>query len=826
MPAGTGAVCLATATGAGTGSCPSRHRSAPRAFRPADPRSQPPPLGRSRRASGAHVTRLRSLIRGASRGLIAAALLLPLLALPAWAKVHGPCCGKSVVLSEQGFGFARHWDCARDLPTSPEEVQRRVCQQLNEADALCPKVAPVCDAVDCRDGCEDLKDRADEVKARMDRVHYLQRVNEALNVEYFADVRATDEEMVRLLRDWVLNELTYGVAEELGPAVAVAVRSLREDIDWQLHLLNLLTIAKAVGKKIAEEQMQSPDTRTWLRGRRVLAGLDKAGWAAFLVSVAELAAKQSVLAARGRKEARRAAAAWQRASEAFAQWSDLYRQWEKLLDAYYECRSACPATEPPEESVEEMLERLQTPRERAAEAFQRRVQELLESWRRTERLYEDRDGNLMNEELARRRAVEIVVRSSGPIMRAPGGGAAGLRLVSTALVLAERGEEEVFSDAEREAFIAALADDLGHWVALLETTQQAVAELRTIERQHQALREQRDALIRALPLHEVARYAGQPELLAAALESGGDLGSGDEEGRGPLHWAARNAGAAAVELLLEEGADAASRDGWGRTPLHYAAARNADAEVVRTLVRRGADVNAADKADLRPLHTAARYGVSTEVLHALLEAGAQVDAPNGEGWTPLHVAARYDAGPEWIRALLGAGADREARTGLGWTPLLLAVRRGEPAVVQVLLAAGADVESANNAGWRPLHVAARFGEGPGMVELLAAAGASLEASTGHGLTALQLAALNGRAAVVRALLAAGAEVDGRGEGTQTPLHLAARHARDPAVITALLDAGADAAAMTDEGISALELIEENEALRGTEAHRRLQALAP
>ena len=55
----------------------------------------------------------------------------------------------------------------------------------------------------------------------------------------------------------------------------------------------------------------------------------------------------------------------------------------------------------------------------------------------------------------------------------------------------------------------------------------------------------------------------------------------------------------------------------------------------------------------------------------------------------------------------------------------------------------------------------------------------------------------------------------------TPLHAAAEHNENPAVIEALLDAGADATARDDYGRIPYDYAEDNEALKGSAAYWRL-----
>lgn len=62
----------------------------------------------------------------------------------------------------------------------------------------------------------------------------------------------------------------------------------------------------------------------------------------------------------------------------------------------------------------------------------------------------------------------------------------------------------------------------------------------------------------------------------------------------------------------------------------------------------------------------------------------------------------------------------------------------------------------------------------------------------------------------------------RRKRTFDPLHLAARHNEDPAVINALLNAGADPNARTKAGKTPGDLGKENKALKDSDVYGRLK----
>ena len=291
-----------------------------------------------------------------------------------------------------------------------------------------------------------------------------------------------------------------------------------------------------------------------------------------------------------------------------------------------------------------------------------------------------------------------------------------------------------------------------------------------------------------------------------------------------------NENPAVVEALLAAGADVEARDN-GLTPLHFAARSNENPAVVEALLAAGADPTA------QALRLAIHYNENPAVVEVLLAAGADPTAAVGYSDTPLHLAARYNANPAVVEALLAAGAGVDARDNGGSLPLHLAARyNANPAVVEALLAAGADPAAQDDNGRTPLYMAARYNANP--VDALLAAldaerceiwntrgffrtatvadvtacmatGADVAVRDNNGNTPLHLAArYNANPAVVEALLAAGADPP-TVQAVNTLLHLAAGSNANPAVVEALLAAGADVEARDNDGNTPLHMASRN-----------------
>ena len=307
----------------------------------------------------------------------------------------------------------------------------------------------------------------------------------------------------------------------------------------------------------------------------------------------------------------------------------------------------------------------------------------------------------------------------------------------------------------------------------------------------------------------------------------------NDEGRTPLHAAARNGSFSEIHNLLQAGADPNRRDFDGAAPLHDAAIHLDAPEAVQTLILAGADPNARDADGLTPLHHAVGADQARSVEY-LLQANAQVDFQDKDGLTPLHYASS-NRSPEIADRLLEAGANTQLRDRRGRTPLdaiqnlrerpdpgsradppardpknpaapqhertpgqgteaalLRAAEHQSALAVRVQLTAGADPNAANREGITALHFAAGRGNEPDAVKILLDAQADPNARDNrHSQTPLHSAVQAESTRAVDHLLNAGADPNARDNAGLTPLHEATFDSLAPETVHRLVQGGAD-----------------------------------
>ncbi len=279
----------------------------------------------------------------------------------------------------------------------------------------------------------------------------------------------------------------------------------------------------------------------------------------------------------------------------------------------------------------------------------------------------------------------------------------------------------------------------------------------------------------------------------------------DENGRTPLHWAARGTDDRIIAFLAERGADVNALDGSGIAPLHSLASRG-NVEGIRILLEKRALVDIAAPDKKTALHFAA-LGRHEDVLKCLAERGATLEVRDDYGRTPLVVAAREMAGLAVVKTLLDLGANVDAADRFEDTAVTLAAWRGSREVVDLLLERKADLPTDPGKTGQVLESAASNGLS-GLFSRLVARGADVSAEKEGGRTLLHVAAEGGSIPVLKALASKGLDVNRQDAFGWAPLHFAADLGRTEA-IDWLVCRGAGIEARTAMGQSAYNIAEDN-----------------
>ncbi len=215
---------------------------------------------------------------------------------------------------------------------------------------------------------------------------------------------------------------------------------------------------------------------------------------------------------------------------------------------------------------------------------------------------------------------------------------------------------------------------------------------------------------------ELLKAAGRGDIdtVNDLINQGASVNATDQDGKTPLHCAAKNSHEEVVEALLgKDGIDVNLADKNKDTPLHSVLKKgNIDINVLNALLRKeGIDVNLADKNKDTPLHSVLKKdNIDINVLNALLGAKEiNVNAQDKDDRTPLHLAAKKDnIDINVLNALLGAeGIDVNIKDKLAeQTPLHWAVVKGHKEAVEALLGKdGIDVNIEDKHGNPPFKLA-------------------------------------------------------------------------------------------------------------------------
>ncbi|GMH47844.1 hypothetical protein TrLO_g3974 [Triparma laevis f. longispina] len=177
----------------------------------------------------------------------------------------------------------------------------------------------------------------------------------------------------------------------------------------------------------------------------------------------------------------------------------------------------------------------------------------------------------------------------------------------------------------------------------------------------------------------------------------------DEEGKTPLHYAARRGKKEVILLLINKGAGMEVYDNGGKTPLHYSVLEER-MKGTQCLIDVGFPVDCVDCDGQTCMHEAASLG-NWRIGDMLFHAGASIDVLDSNGMSPLHQSVVNDK-IKFVQLLLARGANPDLYDGLGRTAIHLAVDNRDRKIVELLCKNHANVNIRDADGNTPLHWAA------------------------------------------------------------------------------------------------------------------------
>jgi ankyrin repeat protein len=298
-----------------------------------------------------------------------------------------------------------------------------------------------------------------------------------------------------------------------------------------------------------------------------------------------------------------------------------------------------------------------------------------------------------------------------------------------------------------------------------------------------------------LPALAVAAAAGFDAIVSLLIEHGADATRvvASRQRQPVLHFAATTAPASTVALLLAAGAKVNALDMHGRSALQLAARSNENVGVVSALLQAGATLRPTAAGE--SLVAVASHNANWRVLQRILD-----EVGSASGCT-LHSAA-LARNADGVRVLIKAGVKVDARDEKGRTALHLAAKDGNEATLSALLASGADPRLQCD-GLSALHVAAQHCTNPRAISLLCKAGAPVNEGRNSPLLVAACRRDAGAAAIVTALIECGADVEALDKRGRTPLLAAVYSSARVAVLGALVAGGASLDACDARGFTCL-----------------------
>ena len=259
----------------------------------------------------------------------------------------------------------------------------------------------------------------------------------------------------------------------------------------------------------------------------------------------------------------------------------------------------------------------------------------------------------------------------------------------------------------------------------------------------------------------------------------------------------------ALQVLIDAGADIEAKNNIGRSALHLAS-ENGELAIIKVLVKAGAGVRVTDNEGDTCLILAANFGHTETVRYLVALPEVDVNHRGSGGDTALYIAS-HKVFADVVELLIDAGADIEVTDDKGRSPLHTACLNGNIAVVKMLVKAGAEVRATDNEGSTCLHIASYYGRTETLRYIAGLPGVDVNHADENGMTALHWEGKKkGHPAVVQALVDAGADLEAKNSLGRSPL-LVACESRKIAIVKLLVKAGAEVRTTDSVGNTCLML---------------------
>lgn len=267
---------------------------------------------------------------------------------------------------------------------------------------------------------------------------------------------------------------------------------------------------------------------------------------------------------------------------------------------------------------------------------------------------------------------------------------------------------------------------------------------------------------------EHAAHLSDIEKMTLLLKAGADPAYKDLSGGTVLHFAASLYDTAPLELLLKHTKNPDPADKLGKTPL-MEAARLGNIDAVKVLLNAGASLKVKDKMRRVPLSFAASARKhSLEMVKLLLEHGADRAVYDDKGCTPLFHAIDYgNTGTAlYLLSLLPDFNLKEPTDLIGFLAMKHAIFAGNKTVVRQIIGKKLILNSDLSLVYKGMSIA----NIEGLHELLA-----INNVIADGKTPLFWAAEAEQVEIIKILAEAGADVNGRDNAGNAPVHYARQY---------------------------------------------------